>query len=71
MDQNVKNCEGSETSTYFQANDLCRPNFMDTSGRHKTPESETKDDLLATEIVIARESALHYYPKPNVIHGVI
>lgn len=30
---------------------------MDTDRIHKTPESETKDDLLVTEIVVARESA--------------
>lgn len=69
MGQNVKNCEGSETFTYFHANKLCCPNFMDTDRRYKTSESETKDDLLTPERVVARESAFILVPQAPIHTG--
>lgn len=68
MGQNVKNCEGSETFTYFHANNLCCPNFIDTDRRHKTSESETKYDLLAPERVV-RESAFILVPQAPIHTG--
>lgn len=69
MDQNVKNCEESETITYLQANSLCCPNFMDTQRSYKVPESETKYDLLATEIVVAREASFALIPQAPIYTG--
>lgn len=60
----VKNYDGSEILLYLQATKLACQSVMDTSRRHKTPDSDTKDILLFSAIVVGNIST----PFPKAWH---
>lgn len=56
------NCAGSEILPYLESNKLAHYSFMNAGKRRKSPGSKTKDSLLLTTIVIAREPAFVLSP---------
>lgn len=61
-----KNCKKGLILSFLQANNLICHRFMDAGKRHKTPRSETRDNLLLITGAVAKLSAfLCWFPRPS------